>query len=113
MYAIIKAGGRQMKVQHGQTVRVDKLKLDAGATVEFPVLMVAGPVNVHVGTPVLAQVQIEGTVLDHVRGEKVLIFKKRRRKNYRRKRGFRADYTVVRIGRLHGLDESWECAVQA
>lgn len=113
MYAIIKAGGRQMKVQHGQTVRVDKLSLDAGASVTFPVLMVAGPVNVHVGTPMLAEVQVEGTVIDHVRGVKVIVFKKRRRKNYRRRRGFRADYTVVRIGGLRGLDESWEVAPQA
>lgn len=113
MYAIIKAGGRQVKVSHGQMVRVDKLNLEPGASVNFPVLLVAGPVNVHVGTPVLAHVQLEAEVVEHGKAEKVIIFKKRRRKNYRRKRGFRAQFTVVKIGRLHGIDEHWHAAPQA
>lgn len=113
MYAIIKAGGRQIKVSHGQTVRIDKVNLEPGATLQFPVLMVAGPLNVHLGAPYLAHVQLEGEVLDHGKADKVLIFRKRKRKNFRRKRGFRAQFTVVKIGRLHGIDEQWHVAPQA
>ncbi|MFM7203892.1 MAG: 50S ribosomal protein L21 [Myxococcota bacterium] len=113
MFAIIKAGARQLKVSHNQLVRVERLQAEPGANVTFPVMLVAGPVNTHIGSPVLARVELNAEVVKHIKAEKVIIFKKRRRKNFRRKRGFRAQFTLVRIGRLSGLDESWGSAAEA
>jgi large subunit ribosomal protein L21 len=109
MYAVVKAGGRQIKVSHGQTVRIDKVEGEPGSTIHFDqVLLIGGGVHIHVGSPALRGVQLEAEIVEHGKAEKVIIFKKRRRKNFRRKRGFRAQYTLVRIGRLHGSEERWD-----
>jgi large subunit ribosomal protein L21 len=114
MYAVVKAGGRQIKVSHGQTVRIDKVAGEVGDTHVFDqVLLVGGGVHVHVGQPALPGVQLEAEILGHGKADKVLIFKKRRRKNFRRKRGFRAQYTLVRINRLHGVEGDWHGEAQA
>jgi large subunit ribosomal protein L21 len=114
MYAVVKAGGRQIKVSHGQVVRIDKVDAEVGSTISFnDVLMVGGGLKVHLGAPSLPGLKLDAEVVDHGKAEKVLIFRKRRRKNYRRKRGFRAQFTLVRIGALHGSHEPWGGAAQA
>jgi large subunit ribosomal protein L21 len=99
MYAVIKTGGKQYRVAANQVIKVERLPGEAGSEIVFPeVLMVGGgegePV---VGAPLVAGARVTGTLLEQAKGEKVIIFKKKRRKNYRRKRGHRQLLTVVRI----------------
>jgi large subunit ribosomal protein L21 len=97
MYAVIRTGGKQYKVAANDVITVEKLPGDAGAVVQFDeVLMVGGGKNA-VGAPLVAGACVTATVLDQVKGDKVLVFKKRRRHNYRRKNGHRQLGTVVRI----------------
>jgi len=97
MYAVIRTGGKQYKVAANDVITVEKLPAEAGAVVQFDeVLMVGGGKN-SVGAPLVAGACVTGTVLDQVKGDKVLVFKKRRRHNYRRKNGHRQLGTVVRI----------------
>jgi large subunit ribosomal protein L21 len=97
MYAVIKTGGKQYRVVPNQVLEIEKLEAEAGSTVEFgDVLMVGGDAP-QVGTPLVAGAKVMGTVLEQVRGPKVIIFKKRRRKNFRRRTGHRQYTTVVRI----------------
>ncbi len=106
MYAIVKAGGRQMKVAQGDVVRVDRRDGEVGSTIFFDeVLLIGGGARPHIGFPTLPGVRLEAEILEQGKAKKVIIFKKKRRKNYRRKRGFRAQYTLVRIGRFHGHEE--------
>jgi large subunit ribosomal protein L21 len=99
MYAVIRTGGKQYKVAKNDVIKVEKLDgATAGGTIEFQdVLMVGGAGKVTIGKPNVAGAIVRGTVLAQQLGEKVIIFKKRRRKNYRRKRGHRQPETVVRI----------------
>ena len=97
MYAVIRTGGKQYKVAANDVLTVEKLPGDAGAVVQFDeVLMVGGDKNA-VGAPLVAGACVTATVLDQVKGDKVIVFKKRRRHNYRRKRGHRQLGTVIRI----------------
>lgn len=98
MYAVIKTGGKQYKVAAGGKLKVESLPVEAGATVEIKdVLLVADGDNVTVGTPLVAGATVRATVLGHGRGEKVRIFKMRRRKHYRKTQGHRQNYTEIRI----------------
>lgn len=98
MYAIIKTGGKQYRVQAGEQVRIEALAADVGAAVSFDdVLMVGAGDAVRVGAPRVAGAQVKATVLGHGRGEKVKIFKLRRRKHYQKTQGHRQNYTEVRI----------------
>lgn len=107
VYAIVKAGGRQVKVSKGDKIRIDKTSGDVGSNLCLSdVLFVSGD-EVRVGTPTLEGVSLDCTILEHGKAKKVLIFKKRRRKNYRRKRGFRAQYTLVEIKDLNGISVNW------
>ena len=99
MYAIIKSGSRQYQVQPQQVIEVNRLALEQGASFETEdVLLVddekKGP---RIGTPYVAGARVKGTVLEHLRGDKIIIFKHKRRKGYRRKRGHRQELTRVRI----------------
>ena len=97
MYAVIRTGGKQYKVAANDVITIEKLPAEAGAVVQFDeVLMVGGGKN-SVGAPLVAGACVTGTVLDQIKGDKVLVFKKRRRHNYRRKNGHRQLGTVVRI----------------
>ncbi len=97
MYAVIRTGGKQYKVAANDVITIEKLPGDAGAVIQFDeVLMVGGGKN-SVGAPLVAGACVTATVLDQVKGDKVLVFKKRRRHNYRRKNGHRQLGTVVRI----------------
>ena len=99
MYAVIRTGGKQYRVAKDDVITIEKLAAEKGATVSFDeVLMVGGDGATKVGAPLVAGAKVTGTVLDQGKGEKILIFKKRRRKNSRRKNGHRQFETVVRIG---------------
>ena len=98
MYAVIKTGGKQYKVAKNDVIVIEKLDAETGNTVEFTeVLMVGGEGGATVGKPMVAGAVVKGTVLSQQKGEKVIVFKKRRRKNSRRKNGHRQFETVVRI----------------
>ena len=98
MYAIIKTGGKQYRVRAGEQVRIETLPLETGAAVSFDeVLMVGAGEDVRVGAPLVAGAKVRATVLGHGRGDKVKIFKLRRRKHYQKTQGHRQDYTEVRI----------------
>ena len=98
MYAVVKTGGKQYRVQTGESVRVELLAAEVGASVSFDqVLMVGEGENVRVGAPFLAGAKVNATVVSHGRGEKERIFKLRRRKHYQKTQGHRQSYTEVRI----------------
>lgn len=97
MYAIIATGGKQLRVEEGRYVDVEKLSAEEGATVEFDqVLLVAGE-EVKVGAPTVAGAKVVGKVMRQWKGPKVIIYKMRPKKHYRRKRGHRQPYTRVMI----------------
>ncbi|MFM7347773.1 MAG: 50S ribosomal protein L21 [Tagaea sp.] len=98
MYAVIRTGGKQYKVAKNDVVVVEKLAGEAGNTVELgDVLMVVDGATAKVGSPTLAGAKVTATVLEQAKGEKVIVFKKRRRKNSRRKNGHRQFETTLRI----------------
>ncbi len=97
MFAVIKTGGKQYRVAAQDTLKVDRLDGEPGQIVQFGEVLVVGADNVTLGTPTIAGASVAAEVLQQGRGPKVIAFKKRRRKNSRRKRGFRAEYTLVRI----------------
>lgn len=98
MYAVIRTGGKQYKVAKNDVVVVEKLAGEAGKTVELgDVLMVVDGATAKVGSPTLAGAKVTATVLEQAKGEKVIVFKKRRRKNSRRKNGHRQFETTLRI----------------
>ena len=98
MYAVVKTGGKQYRVQSGESVRVEALSAAVGAAVSFDeVLMVGEGESVRVGTPFVAGAKVNATVVSHGRGEKERIFKLRRRKHYQKSQGHRQAYTEVHI----------------
>ena len=98
MYAVIKSGGKQYRVEAGKPVRIESLAADVGTSVAFEeVLLVGSGDGVKIGAPLLSGAKVKGTVLAHGRGEKVRIFKLRRRKHYQKTQGHRQNYTEVRI----------------
>ena len=98
MYAVIKTGGKQYRVAKGDVVRVERLRDDVGAKVSIDsVSLVAADDQVHVGTPIVDGASVEATVVEVGRGQKLLAFKKKRRKGYRRKIGHRQAYTALQI----------------
>lgn len=101
MFAVVNIAGRQYKVAQKDTILVPTLKDKVGATVHFDkVLMVGDEKAVKVGNPHVPGARIEATVLEHVKGPKVMVFKKKRRKGYRVKRGHRQQYTQVQISSI-------------
>jgi large subunit ribosomal protein L21 len=98
MYAVVKTGGKQYRVQPGDKLRVESLDADEGATINLDsVLMVCDGDSVAVGSPELAGASVSATVLSHGRGDKIDIVKFRRRKHYRRQMGHRQNYTELKI----------------
>lgn len=98
MYAVIKTGGKQYRVTKGQTLKVEKLALDEGASVDLDqVLMVADGDNFKIGTPLVTGGKVTAKIKSHGRGKKVEIVKFRRRKHYRRQAGHRQSYTELEI----------------
>ena len=97
MYAIIVTGGKQYKVENDSEIMVEKLDAEVGENVNFDVLMMADGDNVQIGTPVLEGVCAKAEVLEHGKGKKVIVFKYKPKKDYRKKQGHRQPYTKVRI----------------
>ncbi len=97
MFAVIKTGGKQYRVVAEDVLRVDRLEGEPGTVVAFEEVLVVGGDDPVVGAPTVSGATVAGELLDHVRGSKVIAFKKRRRKNSRRKRGHRQEYSLVRI----------------
>ena len=103
MYAVIKTGGKQYRVAQGETLRVEKLEVEQGETVEFDqVLMVGEGDNVQVGTPLVSGGKVTATVKAHGQAAKVKVVKFKRRKNYLRQHGHRQQYTDVVITNIAG-----------
>jgi len=100
-YAVIRTGGKQYRVAPGDVVRIEKLPGEPGAQVEFTdVLMTAHDGAVRVGTPLVAGAKVTGQVVQQGREKKILVFKKKRRKNYRRHQGHRQFFTAVRVTQI-------------
>jgi large subunit ribosomal protein L21 len=97
MYAIIKTGGKQYKVAQGDVISIEKLDLEVGAEVNFEVLMLCDESGVKVGKPVVEGASVCGKVVEHGKGPKVLIFKYKPKKDYRKSQGHRQPYTKVEI----------------
>ncbi|BCV65557.1 50S ribosomal protein L21 [Shewanella carassii] len=98
MYAVFQSGGKQHRVAEGHTVRLEKIEVATGETIEFDqVLLIADGENVHVGTPLVAGGKVVATVVSHGRGEKVTIQKFNRRKHHEKKMGHRQWFTEVKI----------------
>ena len=100
MYAIIATGGKQYRVSEGDKIYIEKIDAEVGSTVSFDVLLVENNGEVKVGTPVVEGVKVEGKVVGQVRGEKIIVFKYKSKKNYRRKQGHRQPYTKVEITKI-------------
>ena len=97
MYAVIRTGGKQYKVEEGDVVLVEKLDAEVGASVSFDVLMLCDGENVQVGRPTVSGASVKAEVLEHGKAKKVIVFKYKPKKNYRKKQGHRQPYTKVKI----------------
>ena len=95
--AIIRAGGKQFSVEKGTTVRVPSLKHEVGASIELEMLAATSDKETRVGAPQVEGAKVTATVVDHGRAPKIIVFKKKRRKHYKRTRGHRQGYTTLKI----------------
>jgi large subunit ribosomal protein L21 len=103
MYAVIETGSKQYRVSAGDTVQVERLPVEAGKPVTFErVLLVNNEGKVTTGAPTVAQATVEAEVVEHIRGEKTVAFKMKRRKGYHNKTGHRQELSVVRIKEIKG-----------
>lgn len=103
MYAVIKSGGKQYKVSPGDVVRIEKLETEPGATVEFgEVLALSNDEKLVVGSPLVANASVSATVVETGKAKKVLIFKYKRKKQYKVFRGHRQRFTAVKIDAIKG-----------
>ena len=101
MYAIMNTGGKQYKIQEGQILRIEKIDGDVGAEVAFEnVLMFSDGENVTIGQPTLENVLVKAKIVEQDKSKKILVFKYKKRKRYRRKQGHRQPYTAVQIGKI-------------
>ncbi|CCQ72536.1 50S ribosomal protein L21 [Magnetospira sp. QH-2] len=99
MFAVIKTGGKQYKVAEGDKITVEKLDVEAGGSVEIDNVLMVGQDGQAptVGAPVVEGAKVAAEVVEQTRGDKIIVFKKQRRQNHRRKKGHRQDLTVLRI----------------
>ena len=101
MYAIMASGGKQYRVQEGDVLRLEKLDGDVGASVSFgQVLMVSDGETVQLGRPVLEGASVHAHIVEQDKAKKILVFKFKRRKHFRKKQGHRQPYTAVKIDRI-------------
>ena len=103
-YAVVKTGGKQYRVQADDTLKVERLASDVGDSVELPVLAVSNGEKLEVGTPELAGTKVTASIVEHIRGDKVVSFKKKRRKGYSRKVGHRQELTVLKVDSIGTTD---------
>lgn len=105
MFAIIRTGGKQYKVQPEQVITVERLSGEVGDTLSFETVLMVGEGNIsHIGDPFLKDALVKARLLEQTRADKVIVFKKKRRHNYRRKQGHRQDQSVIRILEISGPD---------
>ncbi len=98
MYAVVKTGGKQYKVTKGEVIKVEKLQAEVGSEIDLPeVLMVINGDDITVGTPFIENAVVKAKVLEHGKDKKVIVFKKKRRKGYKKKRGHRQHFTTIEI----------------
>jgi large subunit ribosomal protein L21 len=97
MYAVIRTGGKQYRVSEGEILRVEKLPGEVGASITFGEVLMLGGDSVKIGKPLLGGASVVGQIVAQDRAKKIIVFKMRRRKNYRRKNGHRQHYTEVKI----------------
>ena len=97
MYAIVETGGKQYRVSEGETLRVDRVDAEEGAELTLDKVLMVGGEQVAVGTPYVQGAAVRAQVVRHGRDRKIIVFKMKRRKNYRRKRGHRQAFTELRI----------------
>jgi large subunit ribosomal protein L21 len=95
--AIIRTGGKQFRVEKGSTVRVPSVKQDVGASLELEVLVATDGEVTKVGNPLVDGAKVTATVVDHGRAPKIIVFKKKRRKHYKRTKGHRQGFTTLKI----------------
>ena len=95
-YAVIKTGGKQFVVEKGSTVRIPSIEAEAGKSIELDALLTAGD-SAESSAPVVGAAKVSATVVEHGRGAKIVVFKKKRRKHYKRKQGHRQGYTTITI----------------
>ena len=101
MYAVIKTGGKQYKVIAGEKIKVEKLEAEVGGKVVIDkVLMISDEINTLIGAPLIAGATVTATVISQGRADKVMIFKFRRRKHYRKTQGHRQSFTEIQIGEI-------------
>ena len=101
MYAVVDVAGSQIKVQEGDRIRVSRLLAETGETVTFDnVLLLGGDGETQIGAPKIDWAHVEASVLGHGRGKKVIVFKMKRRKGYRRKNGHRQPFTEIQIDKI-------------
>jgi large subunit ribosomal protein L21 len=98
MFAIVRTGGKQYRVGVGDQITVERIKGDVGAEIELgDVLAIGGDETPVIGTPIVSDAAVRARIVQQPRGTKIIVFKKKRRKNYRRKRGHRQELTVLKI----------------
>jgi len=98
MYAIVNTGGKQYKIHQGDVLRVEKIPGEIGSSVSFDkVLMFSDGKNVSIGQPLLDNVAVKGHIIEQGKAKKIIVFKYKRRKRYRRKQGHRQQYTAIKI----------------
>jgi large subunit ribosomal protein L21 len=103
MYAIVEIAGQQFKVEEGKKIFVHRLEANEGNQVKFDkVLLIENEGNITIGDPIVNNAVVEGKIVDHVRGEKVIVFKKKRKKGYRVRNGHRQNFTQVEIVSING-----------
>ena len=100
MYAIIATGGKQYRVSEGDVIYIEKIDAQVDSTVSFDVLLMGNDGDVKIGTPVVEGVKVEGKVVGQIRGEKIVVYKYKSKKNYRRKQGHRQPSTKVEITKI-------------
>ena len=100
MYAIIATGGKQYRVSEGDVIYIEKIDAQVDSTVSFDVLLMGNDGDVKIGTPVVEGVKVEGKVVGQIRGEKIVVYKYKSKKNYRRKQGHRQPYNKVEITKI-------------
>ena len=100
MYAIIATGGKQYRVSEGDVIYIEKIDAQVDSTVSFDVLLMGNDGDVKIGTPVVEGVKVEGKVVGQIRDEKIVVYKYKSKKNYRRKQGHRQPYTKVEITKI-------------
>ena len=101
MYAIIKTGGKQIQVEAGQEIYIEKLNVEAGETITFEEVVMIGGEEIKVGTPLVDGANVVGEVERHGRGKKIVVFKYKPKKGYKRKQGHRQPYTKVVIKEIN------------